>query len=381
MTNTINHADREHALLSASSAHRWLACPPSAVAAELYPDNDTEYTREGTRAHEVAEAVASGNAWRLQQLASEPDVTAEMIEHAHDYAAYVQEHKTSEHTQALFETRVDFSTWVPGGFGTCDCILLDDDKLKVIDYKYGAGVPVSAVDNEQMKLYALGAWYDYGFAYDIETIELHIYQPRINNISVYELTLDALMHWAEKTVKPIAEKAAQGKGKHCVGSHCRFCPHAGKCRALTNACTEYVEAHDIRVGVPVLSAYEVADVLSMTDTINLWLKRVQGQAMATLLEGGEIPGYKLVEGRGSRDWASEEAVAQTLGSAGYSPATITKTELLSPAAMEKAIGKKKVAELLDSYIVRKSGAPTLAPESDKRPPYNRLAEAQQDFND
>ena len=381
MNKAINHADREHALLSASSAHRWLACPPSAVAAELYPDNDTEYTREGTLAHEVAEAVASKNSRALKELGANPDVTAEMFDYAADYAAYIDELKTSETTQILLEKRVNFAAWVPDGFGTCDCILLDDDKLTVIDYKYGAGVPVSAVDNAQMKLYALGAWYDYGFAYDIKKVEMHIYQPRINNISAYEITLGALTKWAEDTVKPIANRAAEGKGKYCAGSHCKFCPHAGKCRALAKLCTEYVQVRDAKVGVQTLAAHEVADILSMEPTINMWLKRVHEQAMTTLLDGGEIPGYKLVEGRAAREWSSTDDVVRTLSASGYGLAEVTKTEVLSPAAMEKAIGKKKVAELVERYINRKAGAPTIAPESDKRPAYSRLAEAQQDFND
>lgn len=379
MDKTINHNEREHALLSASSAHRWLACPPSAVAAELYEDNDTDYTREGTLAHEVAEAVASKNSWALKELGANPDVTAEMLDCAHDYAAYIEELKTSEHTQVLLETRVNFSSWVPDGFGTCDCMLLDGDTLTVIDYKYGQGVAVSAVDNPQMMLYALGAWYDYGFAYDIKNVSMHIFQPRINNVSTHEVTLNQLTMWAEDTVKPIAGKAAKGKGKYCAGSHCRFCPHAGKCRALAKLCTEYVQVRDAKVGVEVLAAHEVADILSMEATINMWLKRVHEQAMSTLLDGGEIPGYKLVEGRSAREWSCADDVVRTLSAAGYELTDITKTELLSPAAMEKAIGKKKVAELVEGCISKKAGAPTLAPESDRRPPYSKLAEAQKDF--
>lgn len=384
MSEAINHSERDHALLSASSAHRWLECPPSAVANEAYPNQDTEYTREGTLAHEVAEILArGGDKWDiyLDQLRDEEEgVTQEMVECAQGYADYIQEHIKSEDAIVLLEQRVDFSPWVPDGFGTCDCIILQDDTLTIIDYKYGQGVAVSAVDNPQMKLYALGAMNDYGIAYDATKVEMHIYQPRINNVSVDSLTVEELMTWADKTVKPIAQKAAKGKGSYKPGEHCRFCQHAGKCRALTKVCTEYVETHSLRVAVPVLAPHEVAEVLKMEPLISLWLKRVKDQAFTSLMNDEEIPGFKLVEGKlGNRKWSDELKVAEALKAAGYAQEDITETKLLSPAQMDKAVGKKKVAELLDGLIDRAPGAPTVVPESDNRPAYNRLAEAQKDF--
>lgn len=370
-----DHSSRAHALLSASSAARWLACPPSAVAAEAYENEGTDYTREGTIAHEVAEAIAS----RSVILGWAPEVDQEMVECAKGYRDYIQEQTKSDSATVLLEQRVDFSPWVPEGFGTADCIIIQGTTMDVIDYKYGKGVAVSAQDNPQMKLYGLGALNDYGFAYDVETIRLHIYQPRMNNISVDELNVSDLLAWAEKTVKPTAEKAAKGKGNYNPGEHCRFCPHAGRCRSLTKRCTEYVETHGMRASVPVLAPWEVAEVLQMEPLVSLWLKRVKDQALATLLEGGDVPGYKVVAGRGTRAWKDEMEVAATLASI-YSREEYTKTELLSVAAMEKAIGKKKVAELLEGLIEMKTGAPTVAPESDKRPKYDRLAEAQSDFD-
>jgi hypothetical protein len=267
---------------------------------------------------------------------------------------------------------VDFSPWVPEGFGTCDCILIQGDTLTIIDYKYGQGVPVSAVDNPQMKLYALGAINDFGIAYDIKKVEMHIYQPRLNNVSDDSLTVEELMKWGEKTVKPIAERAFKGKGKYCPGEHCRFCQHAGRCRSLTKTCTEYVETHSLRVGVPVLAPYEVADVLRMEPLISLWLKRVKEQALTALMNGEEVPGYKLVEGKlGNRRWTNEADIFETLTEAGYTANEITETKLLSPSAMDKALGKKKVAELLEGLIERAPGQPTVVPETDKRPAYNR----------
>ena len=377
MNELNNHKEREHALLSASSAARWLACPPSAVAAEAYKNEGTEYTREGTLAHEVAESIASGNDidWGKAD-----DITQEMVDCAEGYHDYIKEQTKSDTATVLLEQRVDFSPWVPDGFGTADCIIIQGTTMDVIDYKYGKGVAVSAEDNPQMKLYGLGAYNDYGFACDIEKVRLHIYQPRLNNISVDELTVEELLEWAEKTVKPTAEKAAKGKGDYSPGEHCRFCPHAGRCRALTKTCTEYVTTHGMRASVPVLAPWEVADVLRMEPLVSLWLKRVKDQALTTLLDGGEIPGYKVVAGRGSRAWADDLEVVAALEGAGYRREEITKTELLSVAAMEKALGKKKVAELVGGQILTYTGAPTVALETDKRPVYDRLAEAKKDFD-
>ncbi len=380
--NEINHSERDHALLSASSAHRWLNCPPSAVAAEAYPSQDTEYTREGTLAHEVAEVVAR------QTLAGGKDVsdtykeaiTHEMIDCANEYAAYIQEQLKSDDAVVLLEQRVDFSPWVPNGFGTCDCIILQGDTLIIIDYKYGQGVAVSAVDNPQMKLYALGALNDYGLAYEVTNVETHIFQPRLNNVSADRMTVGVLEKWGEG-IKPTAQKAAKGKGNYKPGEHCRFCPHAGKCRSLTKICTQYVETHNLRVGVQTLAPFEVADVLRMAPLIELWLKKVKDQALTSLLNGETVPGYKVVEGRGSRSWADEGKVKETLTAAGYSLDTITETKLYSPAVMEKKIGKKKAAELLEELVDRRAGAPTIAPETDRRPVYDRLAEAKKDFED
>lgn len=360
-----NHSERAHALLSASSAHRWLACPSSAVAAEAYPDQDTEFTREGTLAHEVAESFARGVTDGLGAIPTE------MLEHAKAYRDYIQEQIRDPAATVLLEERVDFSPWVPDGFGTCDCIILQGDTMTIIDYKYGQGVQVSAMDNPQMKLYALGALNDFGIAYDVTKVEMHIFQPRLDNISVDNLIVEELLEWAEKVVKPTAEKAYKGKGGYTPGDHCKFCPHAGRCRALTKVCTEYVEGHGLRVAVPVLAPHEVAEALRMEPLISLWLKRLKAQALSDLLEGKDVPGYKVVEGKpGNRKWTDELRVADLLKAEGYSPEEYTETKLLSPAGMDKLLGKKKAAELLAGYTDRAPGSPTIVPDTDKRPVYD-----------
>lgn len=371
MAETIDHSSRAHALLSASSAHRWLNCPPSAVAAEAYPRQDTEFTREGTTAHEVAEHVARGGNPNLEELRDwMPDVNQEMIECAKGYADYIQEQIQEPDALVMLEQRVDFSPWVPDGYGTGDCIIIQGDTMDVIDYKYGKGVAVSAVDNPQEMCYGLGALNEYGFAYEIERVRLHIYQPRINNVSVHEMTVAELLAWGE-SIKPVAEQAAKGKGKYSAGAWCKFCPHAGRCRTLTKVCSEYVETHGLKVRVPVLAAHEVAEVLAMEPLVTLWLKRVKDQALSTMLSGEQIPGYKVVEGKpGNRKWFDELQVLAVLEEAGHSREDVTETKLLSPAGMDKALGKKKAAELLEGMVTRSAGAPVIAPESDKRPTYN-----------
>ena len=377
-----DHKSRAHALLSASSAHRWLSCPPSAVAAEAYPEQDTDFTREGTLAHEVAEYMARiGASNPVEYMERDGQkVPAEMLECAKGYADYIQEQTKSPDAIVLLEQRVDFSPWVPDGFGTCDCIILQGDTMTVIDYKYGQGVPVGAEGNPQLMLYALGALNDFGIAYDVNKVEMHIYQPRINNVSQWGAAVKDLLDWGENKVKPVAAEAAKGEGSYLAGEWCKFCPHAGRCRQLTKTCTEYVETHSLRVAVPVLAPHEVAEVLAMEPLVALWLKRVKAQALTTLLDGGEVPGYKVVEGRASRGWVDEQRVVSRLRAADYSMEGYTKTELLSPAAMEKALGKKKAGELLEDLVEKKAGSPTIVPTSDKRPPLDRLAEAQNDFS-
>ena len=369
---TIDHSQRAHALLSASSSARWLACPPSAIAAEAYPKQDTAFTREGTLAHEVAELFASG---AFIQPSEKEGVDEAMVVHAIGYSDYIKERVMSDDAIVLLEQRVDFSPWVPYGFGTADCIIIQGNTLTVIDYKYGKGVAVDAAHNPQMMLYALGALNDYGFAYSIETVEMCIYQPRIDNISTFTMNADELMEWAEKTVKPTAAMASKGRGNFYPGSHCRFCPHAGKCKELAKVSTMYVNAHGLKKKLPILAPHEVADALKMEPLISLWLKRVKEQALSDLLEGKEIPGYKVVEGKqGNRKWSDELKVAEALKGAGYSIEDITETKLRSPAEMDRAIGKKKVAELLTDMIDRAPGAPTIALDSDKRPAYDQKSE-------
>lgn len=369
-----DHGSRAHALLSASSSDRWLKCPPSAAAATLYENPGTEFTREGTLAHEVAEAVARGQAVPL-----DGEITAEMLRCAQGYADYIQELIVDENAVVLLEQRLDFSPWVPGGFGTGDCIIIQGHRIDVVDYKFGQGVAVSAVENSQMMLYGLGALNDFGDIYDIDEVVVHIYQPRMNNVSFDPMRAPDLLAWGEE-VKPIAQNAAAGKGEYAAGTHCRFCLHAGSCPTLAASCAKVVNLHGGKAAIPSLAPWMVADILKAEPVISGWLKAVKDRALAQLLKGEEIPGYKVVEGRGSRDWRDLAAVDTALHSAGYHPEQyMTQPELLSPAQMEKALGKKKVTELVGSLIESKPGNPTVAPESDKRKPYSQKEASREAF--
>lgn len=389
-----NHAERAHAFLPASASNRWSQCPGSAKLAALYPPTDTAFTREGTLAHEVAEAVASGNTPLYHVMekkvtgdgvsvkleAPDPD----MIRHAEAYRDYI-DGLLQPGTTKMLEQRVDFSDWVPGGFGTADCILLHPDGcMDVIDYKYGQGVAVSAVGNPQMQLYGLGAMADYGFAYEVEKVRLHIFQPRKDNISAWETDADHLFQFGQYISGRAAAALGPDPELH-AGDHCKFCPHAGHCPELASHCISAVtQGSTLCPEEPTksLSADAVARLLSMEPMISAWLKKLKEQALADALAGKELPGYKLVEGKaGNRKWSDELKVAAALDAAGVPREDYTTLQLLSPAAMDKALGKKRAAELLAGLTERAPASPTLAPVSDKRKEYNRQAAILADFKE
>lgn len=380
MAELNDHASRVHALLSASSAERWIACPASAKLAAKYPRVDTAFTQEGTQAHEVAEAVVSATTVDSSDadiLGCDPD----MLRHALAYRDYIQG-LTKDGTTMLLEQRVDFSPWVPDGFGTADCILLTGDTMDVIDYKYGQGVEVSAVRNPQMMLYGLGALNEYGFVYEVEHIRLHIFQPRKDNISVYELTRSELLSFGAEVVGAAA-RALDEHPSQSPGKHCKFCPHAGRCLNLAmDSLSAIGDETSLPADETTLTPEQVGQILKLEPQISAWLKSLKAAALTDLLNGQEIPGYKVVEGKqGNRAWVDELKVAEALDAAGVAREDYTTVQLLSPAAMDKALGKKRAAELLGNLISRAPGAPTIVPTSDKRPKLDRLAQANEDFKE
>lgn len=371
----------QHALLSASGAHRWLNCPPSAVLESREPDSSSAAAEQGTVAHALAE-------WKLRRaLHDSPTfklksdwIDAEMEDLTDDYVAFVQEHislarEACGDPQMLIEQRLDFSHVVPGGFGTGDCVIIAEPKLQIIDLKYGQGVLVEAERNPQLMLYALGALRTFGDLYDIETVAVTIYQPRRGNVDTWETSVAELEAWAEIEVKPKAELAAAGRGEFCPGSWCQFCRIAPTCRARAEANLALAQ---LEFASPAeLTDAEIADVLTRIPQLKTWAADVEAYALAQAVnQGKHWDGFKLVAGRSVRKYTDETAVAEAAEAAGY--ADIYDHRLITLTAMERLIGKKTFNEVLGDLVVKPVGKPTLVPESDKRPALD-IHSAQSEF--
>ena len=362
----------KHAILSASSANRWLHCPPSARLCEAYEDKGSDYAAEGTDAHALCEYKLRK---ALGMEATDPTknlswYNSEMEECATGYAAYVLEQveaakQTCADPIVLIEQRVDFSRWVQDGFGTADCIIIADGVLNIVDYKHGKGVEVSAVDNPQMMLYALGALEIFDGIYDINTIRMTIYQPRKSNISVYEMQKSDLLGWADTELTEKAQLAYGGQGKFHCGEWCRFCKAKAECRERAAVNLELAQ-YEFQ-SPALLDDDEIADILGRLDALTAWAADVKEYALRQALSGKKWTGWKLVEGRSNRRYTNETAVASAVESIGIDP---YEHKVLGVTAMQKLLGKSRFEELLAPYIEKPQGKPTLVPESDKRPAIN-----------
>ena len=358
-----------HALLSASSSHRWMNCPPSARLCENYDDKGSDFAAEGTDAHALCE-------FRLQEALGIPAenpienltwYNEEMEDCAVSYASFVSEivakaKDICSDPVVLIEQHLDYSKFVQEGFGTGDCIVIADGELHIIDYKHGRGVLVEADNNPQMKLYALGALEIFDGIYDIETVSMTIFQPRRGNVSTYSLSKADLYAWAEEVLKPIAELAYKGEGQYNCGEWCQFCKAKTDCRKRAEANMELAK-YDF-MDPPLLTDEEIEDVLCKVDNLVAWANDVKEFAFQAAMSGKVWNGWKLVEGRSVRKYVNDEAVAATVLEAGYDP---YEKKLLGLTEMQKRLGKSKFEELLGSLIHRPQGKPTLVPESDKRP--------------
>ena len=368
-----------HALLSASSAHRWLHCPPSAKLTAGMAEAPSEAALQGTAAHALAEHKLRR---ALKQQSKRPVSKYEddeMDTYTDDYVSYVLEQyeqakQTTPGAVIYIEQRLDFSHVVPGGFGTGDCLIVTDGTLHVIDLKYGLGVLVEAERNPQMMLYALGALALFEALYDIEQVALTVFQPRRENISTWTITVTELNEWAEQTLKPAAELAAKGEGEFCAGTWCQFCKIASTCRARAEANLELAKFEFVPPAE--LTQDEVAEVLARIPGLTKWATDVQDYALVQALAGERYEGFKLVAGRSIRKYTDETAVAEAAKAAGYRD--IYKRSLLTITAMEKLMGKKQFSEILGNLVVTPEGKPTLVPVTDKRPEVH-LDSAADDF--
>lgn len=397
----------EHALLSASSAHRWLKCTAAPRFEEQFPPGKPSvYAEEGTLAHSICELYARKKFTvmtnrkfnsELKKLQAKELYSPEMLKTAEAYVDCLTT-KAMEYEATPFvalEVRVDFSDIVPEGFGTCDCVMIGGDTLHITDYKHGKGVPVSALGNPQMQLYAWGALRLYRaiFGDAIRKVSMSICQPRLSTEPNEDfMTAEELKDWAA-SIKPTAKEAYYGPGTFCPGDHCRFCRGKAQCRARADAQTALEdfkdcvpasrvspelrdlspEARQLVGAPPVLTDAEIGDLLTRGAQLVQWYNDLTDYALEALLGGGSIPGYKLVEGRSVRAFDDADAALQCIEAAGYDKAMLYDYKAKSLSELEKVLGKKAFSEIVGSHVVKPRGKPTLAPESDKRAAYNTAA--------
>lgn len=371
-----------HAVLSASSSHRWLECPPSAKLNAVAADTVSEYAAQGTDAHSLCEYKVLKS---LGKKAKDPTDSLsyydqEMSDCADSYEQYVSEQvaKAKESCNdpiVLVEQRLDFSKWVPEGFGTGDCVIVADETLTIIDFKYGS-ILISAAKNPQLMCYALGALQLFDGIYDINKVSMTIFQPRREHISTYEITKEELLEWAENTLAPTAQLAARGVGKFKAGDHCRFCKVKATCRKRAEYNLELAR-YDFEMPAK-LEDDEIEAILSKVDELIAWGSDIKEYALREAVNGKQWNDWKVVEGRSNRKYTNETAVADTVKKAGYDP---YEHKVLGITAMTKLLGKTKFEKLLGGFIEKPQGKPTLVSMSDKRPAMNKAAEAEEDFKE
>ncbi|MCI6173561.1 MAG: DUF2800 domain-containing protein [Clostridiales bacterium] len=388
----IDHANRTHALLSASSAHRWMACTPSAVLESQFPDTTSDAAREGTLAHEFCEgklrkyfllrdaAEKRKATSALTKLKKDPLYQPEMEGYTDQYLDEVKRIALGfpAAPYVAVETRLDLTRWVPEGFGTADCVMICGSVLHVVDFKYGKGVPVAAEGNPQMQLYALGAYAAYSMLYPIETVRMTIIQPRIQSeADTAEMPLNDLLAFGEK-VREKAALAIKGEGEFHPGeSQCRFCRARAQCRARAEENVRL--AGFIMKKPPLIRNDEVGAYLRQGEDVARWLQDLKDYALSECLAGREVSGWKAVEGRGSRAWTDEEAAFKALEGHGVPETMLYEKKPLTLAAVEKMLGKANFASCAGEYVVKNPGKPALVPETDRRPAITNAVSAAEAF--
>ena len=381
-----------HAKLSASAAHRWLNCPGSVAMGELFPATTSIFAEEGTLAHECGEyLISQGEIPGLLKSRIEDYYKAtpgldgtyqEMVDYVTEYADFVKAElsealKEDPAAQVMTEQKVDLSKWIPGGFGTTDAAIIRDGVLHIVDLKYGKGVPVSAHDNPQLRLYALGTLDLLDIVFDIDLVKMTIYQPRLGNVSTDQIKAKDLIAWGDEVIKPGAKEALKKDTYEAAGPWCQFCPAKATCRERANHNME-VEAFRKK---KLLSPDEIGEIIGKADDLAKWSADLKEEALNKALAGERIPGWKVVAGRANRKYkGTEEEIVRQAEGAGYDRALLYESKLLTVTAMEKLMGKKKFADVMGLYIEKPEGKPTIVPESDKRPALTN-GNAAEDFAD
>lgn len=400
----------KHAKLSASGAELWTNCPGSVHMAELFPETTSPAAEEGTLAHALAQTMIEN----ARAGSASPQISAEyMVERDNvnafysvhkelagsfddmkktlePYVDYVIEEyeairKKDAAAELMTEQHVDFSDIVPGGFGTSDVVIIGDDTCEVIDLKYGKGVPISAIANPQIRLYTYGTMSAFDLSYDFSRVKMVIYQPRLDSVTSEELTADDLRSWGKAVIAPAAKRALSKNPKYNPGPWCKshFCPAAGSCKARAAKMHEFEDMIERRrKDDAVLSGDDMGKALSAAREYTAWAKDLENEALELAQSGEAVTGWKVVESVAKRKYKSEEIVAATLVKAGYDPALIYEKKLLGVTKMTQLMGKKEFHEVLEEpgLVFKPEGAPTLAPESDKRPAIVTNVTAD-DFND
>lgn len=368
----------EHAKLSASASHRWMECTPSAELEATFPEANSVYADEGSAAHALSEyklkrflKIKAG-----KKPKSEYD-SQEFEEYTDSYVTFACERIAEARARTkdaviLIEQKVDFSRFVPDGFGTADLVIVADGILDICDLKYGRGVPVYAEHNPQMQLYALGAYGLFEDIYDIQIVRMTIFQPRLDNVSTFETTVDELMDWAKHELKPKADMAYRGEGEFKPGEHCRFCRAKATCRARAQMNLELAK-YDF-TDPELLTDEEMGEILAKAEQLQSWASDVWEYAQTEAIAGRKKwPGFKVVEGRSNRRYSDEEKAAEVLLAHGYTDKQIYNRKLLGIGEMEKLTGKKRFEEILKGFVEKPAGKPALVPESDKRQVWNPVA--------
>lgn len=380
-----------HAILSPSGASRWLECTPSARLEQQFPDRAGDAAREGTLAHSIAENLLQRKLGLINDLQWKDKLRThqahklyhnDMLGYVEEYTANIIEkfNAAGNGAEIFLESKLDLTAWVPDGFGTGDVVIIGNGVLYIDDLKYGKGVPVSAEENKQMMLYALGALHLYLMIFEPVKIVMTIHQPRLDSVSSWEILTEDLLAWAEAELKPKAALAFDGSGEYKAGKHCRFCKAAAMCKANADFNLETV-AHDF-MSADLLKDETVVEILSRADLFTKWIKTVAEHALETAVKGKKWPGMKLVEGRSVRKIRDEEAALAALREAGFKDAEILHPEeLLGITALTGNLGAAKFNELVGPLLVKPTGKPALVPENDKRPELNNLEKAAEAFAD
>lgn len=379
-----------HAKLSASGSAKWINCPGSVSLESEFPDKSSEYASEGTLAHSLCELklnLALGNITKTKytrDVKKLGEIPADMEDYTEGYKDFVMEKYRAKNSPTIaVEVRLDFSKYVPGGFGTGDAVIATDDEIEVIDFKYGKGVRVDAEENSQLRLYGVGALAEYEYLYEPQKVTYTIYQPRIDNVSVWTESVEDLTEWAENTAAPCAESALKEDAPCIAGRYCdsHFCKARAVCRAYTQMQTELARFDFKRPEK--LTPEEIAEVLRQAGSLKKWVEVVEAYAIDEALKGTDFPGWKVVEGKSNRKYADEAAVFTALVQAGYSENDISVKRIKTITDMTKTIGKDDFKTLLEDagLVIKPQGKPTLTDISDKRPALNSTMAAAEDFKD